>query len=146
MWFTSIHSSVHTLTGLRTPDQGQMPTQQLTYPGSKMVFVLKSLQSIFANAEEEKQKSELSCSCLGQKSGARPYPDRFFFVRPRALAHIHQILGGLCQVKHMPTQSLCVCCPNSHSGIPGHTLLGKNQNLTKNPQGGFLKEIVHCFL
>lgn len=78
---------------------------------------------------------------------ARAYPDRFFFVRPHGLAHIHQILGGVCQVKHMPTQSLCVCCPNSHSGIPGHMFLAKTQNPTKKPSKGFfLKEIVHCSL
>lgn len=134
-----------TFTGLTTPDQGK-PTQ-LTYPGCKMGFALKNLQSIFANAGKEKQKSELSCSCLGQKPGARPYPDRFFFMRPHGLAHIHQTLGGVCQVKHMPTQSLCVCCPNSHSGIPGHMFLAKTQNPTKEPSKGFfLKEIVHCSL
>lgn len=137
---------MHTLTGLKTPDQGQMPIQQLTSPASKMGFAPKSLQSTFANAGKEKQKSELSCSRLGQKPGARPYHDRSFFMRAHGLAHIHQILGGVCQVKHMPTQSLCVCCPNSHSGIPGHRLPTKTQNPIKNPQGAFLKEIVHCFL
>lgn len=146
MWFTCIHSSVHTLTGLRTPDQDEMPTQPLTYPSSKIVFTLKSLQSIFTNAGKRKRKSEQSCSCLGQKPGARPYPDTFFLMRPQGLAHTHQILGGECQVKHMPTQSLRVCCPNSHSGIPGHVLLAKTQNPTKNLSGGSLQETVHCFL
>lgn len=127
---------MHVLTGLRTPDQGQMPNEQLIYPVSKMGFALKSLQSIFANAGKEKQKIELSCSCLGQRPGTRPYPDRFFFMRPHGLAHRHQILGGVCQVKHMPTQSLCVCCPNSHSGIPGHRLPAKTPNPTKNSLKG----------